>query len=299
MRHHGVAPRMEPAAGWGVDGARHVAWQEDPLPPPLRVRHWHRGQEGLRVRMERILEELARRGLLDDLPQVHDRDAIRHLPDDAEVVRDQQVRQVLPSLNVLEQVEDLRLDGYVEGARRLVQEGEYGLGGQGAGDGDPLTLSTGELVGETVQMVGAESDFLEQLRRSLHRLRARHEPVDQDRLGDDVLDQHTRVERRERILEHRLHASAEWLQGPRAATGDPVATDDGPKLRVRGCGRIAVSRVARPTQVGLPVRGRWQVEEDRPGRNRDQLEKEAAQGRLPASALAHEGERLPSAYEQV
>jgi len=40
-----------------------------------------------------------------------------------------------------------------------------------------------------------------------------------DRLRDDVAHPHARIEARERVLEHHLHAAA---QGPQAASGEPV-----------------------------------------------------------------------------
>ena len=45
--------------------------------------------------MQRTREELLRVGDLDDLAGVHQRDAMRHLRDDREVVRDQQHRHLL------------------------------------------------------------------------------------------------------------------------------------------------------------------------------------------------------------
>ena len=60
------------------------------------------------------------RRLLDDPPGVHHGDAVGHLGDDAEVVRDEQQRQVELLLQLAQQVENLRLDRDVERRRRLV-----------------------------------------------------------------------------------------------------------------------------------------------------------------------------------
>ena len=56
----------------------------------------------------------------------------------------------MPLLQVLHQVEDLGLDGHVEGRHRLVGHDQLGLEGQGPGQADPLALAAGELVGVAV-----------------------------------------------------------------------------------------------------------------------------------------------------
>ena len=110
------AARVEHAARGRVHGAGHVAGEDDPLALPLhlRVRHGHRGQERLRVRVERVLVELVAIGQLHHPAQVHDADAVADVADDGEVVGDEQVGETEALLQVLQQVDDLRLDRHVE-----------------------------------------------------------------------------------------------------------------------------------------------------------------------------------------
>ena len=61
---------------------------------------------------------------LDDLPLVHDRDAVARVLDDAEIVRDEQQRQPELLLQVLKQIEDLSLDRDIEGRHGLVRDHE-------------------------------------------------------------------------------------------------------------------------------------------------------------------------------
>ena len=61
--------------------------------------------------------ELVAGGHLDDLAQVHHGDAVGDVAHDGEVVRDEQVGQAELVLEVLQQVDDLRLDRDVERAR--------------------------------------------------------------------------------------------------------------------------------------------------------------------------------------
>ena len=70
---------------------------------------------------------------------------------------------VMPSLGEpAHDVEDLADELGVERARRLVEEHELGLHGEGARDRDALLLAAGELRGVGVRLVG-EPDAVEQL----------------------------------------------------------------------------------------------------------------------------------------
>ena len=76
------------------------------------------------------------------------------MPHDVQVVRDEDVGQPELVLEVLEQVEDLRLDGHVERGHRLVADDQLRIHGQRPGDADPLALPAGELVREPVECSG-------------------------------------------------------------------------------------------------------------------------------------------------
>ena len=62
------------------------------LPRPLGtwVGERDRRQERLRIRMGRPLVDIVLGADLDDLPEVHDRHSIRDVPDDGQVVRDEE-----------------------------------------------------------------------------------------------------------------------------------------------------------------------------------------------------------------
>ena len=96
--------------------------------------------------MLRIGEERVHRRLLDDAAGVHDRDAIGHLGDDAEIVGDQQQRQAHPRLQLAQQVEDLRLDRHVERGRRLVGDQQRRFAGERHRDQRALAQAARELV---------------------------------------------------------------------------------------------------------------------------------------------------------
>ena len=91
---------------------------------------------------------------LDDLAEIHDRDAVGDVANDREVVRDEDVRQPEVALQRLEQVDDLRADRDVERRDRLVENDQLRTERQRAGDADALALAAGELVREPVAVLG-------------------------------------------------------------------------------------------------------------------------------------------------
>ena len=96
--------------------------------------------------MARIAEQLAHRRLLDDPSGVHHRDAVGHLGDDAEVVRDEEQREAEPLLQIAQQVEDLRLDRDVERRGRLVGDQQRRIAGERERDERALPQAAGQLV---------------------------------------------------------------------------------------------------------------------------------------------------------
>ena len=113
--------------------------------------------------MERVLVQVVRRRQLHDLAEVHDRDPVGDVPDDCEVVRDEEVREAELALQLLEQVDDLRLDRDVERRHRLVADDEVRVERERAGDADALALAARELVRVARGGVGRQADDLEQL----------------------------------------------------------------------------------------------------------------------------------------
>ena len=67
-------------------------------------------------------------------------------------MRDEDIGEVVLLLQLVEEVEHLRLHRHVEGGHGLVADDEPRVDGQGAGDGDALPLSARELVRVTVEM---------------------------------------------------------------------------------------------------------------------------------------------------
>ena len=134
---------METAARGWIHRRRHVAGEDDPLALRLHggIGYRHRREESLAIRVERTLVEVDAVRELDDLPQIHHGDAVADVLHHRKVVRDEEVGELEPILELLEEVDDLRLDRDVEGRDRLVAHDELRLDRERAGDPDPLTLA--------------------------------------------------------------------------------------------------------------------------------------------------------------
>ncbi len=119
-------------------------YEHDALPSGLddRIGHGDGGNEGPGVRHQRLAVNATGIGQLDDPAQIHDGHAVRRVPNGAQVVRDEQIREVPLALQPLHQIEDLRLNRHVERRNRLVSDNEIRIGGEGARNADPLLLPT-------------------------------------------------------------------------------------------------------------------------------------------------------------
>jgi hypothetical protein len=91
--------------------------------------------------MLRRSEELPRARGLHHAASVHDQHPIGRLPDDAEVVRDDDQREPEAEPQVLEQIQDLGTYGDVERADRFVRQQDARVRRQGARYCDPLALA--------------------------------------------------------------------------------------------------------------------------------------------------------------
>ena len=213
------------------------------LGPDRRVGHRDRAEQRRGVRVRRMRVEHVGVADLAHPAQVHDRHPVADVLHDGEVVGDEDQRQAVAGLHVLEQVEDLRLHRHVEGGHRLVADDQLRLGDHGPGDRDALALPAGELV-----RPAALGDLGVDARPSAAARRpwpARPCLVadlpDVEALGDDVLD--------------RRRGSA-TRSDPGRSSGSGASCSPGGR---RSCGRerlpaVDPFRSARRRRVGLPSR---------------------------------------------
>ena len=261
------AARAEAAAGGRVRGVRHVALEDDALALAALVGALdrHGREQGLRVGVRRPLVHVVAAADLHDLAEVHHGDPVGHVADDGQIVSDEDVREPELPLQRLEQVDHLRSDRDVERGDRLVEDEQLRVQRERARDADPLTLAARELVREPVRVLRAQSDRLEELVHAPALLPpALGDPVDLERLGDDVADGQARVERRVRVLEHDLQLAPVFAHLAALEARDVV-----------------------PVHDDLP-RGRL-----------DQLEDRPCEGGLAAAGLSDEAEGLSLPHLEV
>ena len=96
-------------------------------------------------------------GKLDDLAEIHHGHPIRDVAHHRQVMGDDHIRQVEFFLQVLQQIEDLRLNRDVQGRDRLVGNDEPGAQRKSSGNADPLPLTPGELVRIAVVVLWVEA----------------------------------------------------------------------------------------------------------------------------------------------
>ena len=148
-------------------------------------------------------EDLTRRPVLHRAARVHDEHRVGRLGDHTEVVGDQDDTHVELVLDLLDQLEDLRLHRHVEGGRRLVGDQDRRPVHERHRDHRPLAHAAGELMRKVPSPIGrvGDADLAQELDGLFLRDAVRHVRVSEDSLGDLVADAVHRVKAREGILE--------------------------------------------------------------------------------------------------
>ena len=156
-----------------------------------------------------VIEHACVAAALDDAAAVEHDDIVGDLADHGEVVADQQVRDAGLLADVGEQVEDLGLDRDIERGDALVEDDQLRFGGEGAGDGDSLTLATGQGAGQRVELSGVEADHRAELVDPVCPIGlGDHRTMQAKHLVDGVESALARVEARIRVLEDDLDLAA-------------------------------------------------------------------------------------------
>ena len=95
------AAGVEAASLRRIDRARHVALEDDGIAVGAGFGQRHGRKQCLGVGMSWRRKDLAARGHLDDLAEIHHGDAVGHVLDDGEIVADEEQRQAELALEVL------------------------------------------------------------------------------------------------------------------------------------------------------------------------------------------------------
>ena len=211
-RKHGVCAADGMLRSFGVINATGgvVVGQRDAMLFHHGVGVGDGGQQTLGVRMNRVGENLLLRTGFHHVAQIHHRDAVGDVFDDVQIVRDEQVRQPHALLQIVQEVDHLRLNRHIQRGNALVGDNQPGVHNQGAGNADALTLTAGKLVRIAGSVLRRKSDFLKHFADFLLALLPIGEAVvDVHAFADDVADLLARIQTRHRVLENHLHIRAE------------------------------------------------------------------------------------------
>ena len=108
----------------------------------VRINVGNGGDQRRRIRMLRPREHLFGTAFLNDLAAIHHNHAFAEIADDREIVGDKHQREVHLRRELAKELDDLRLDGNVEGGDALVGDDQFRVDGQRAGDAGALALAT-------------------------------------------------------------------------------------------------------------------------------------------------------------
>src|ERR1700735_800083 len=114
------ASRMKSASGRRIECARNRARNRLQAMVTVAVDARNRFEQAARVGVERISEQLRGRRLLHYARRVEDRHVVGVLGHDSEIVRDENYGEAEATLQLADQIENLRVDGDVERGGGLV-----------------------------------------------------------------------------------------------------------------------------------------------------------------------------------
>ena len=128
-----------------------------------------------------------------------------------QIVGDEQIRQPEAPLQILHDVQHLRLHRNIERRGRLVAHEELRVDCERAGDRNALALPPGKLMGIAITIRGVQSNLQQQVIDPESALVGRHLRMREHRLGDDAPHAPPGVQARIRILEDHLQPLAHRL----------------------------------------------------------------------------------------
>ena len=114
------------------------------------------GDQGGGVRVPGLTADGFSAANLDEFAQVHDANPITHMLDSGQVVADQEIGDPEFSLQIFQEIKNLRTDGDIERGHRFVEDHQGWLQRQSPRDPDTLALATAKLMGKALGTVCRE-----------------------------------------------------------------------------------------------------------------------------------------------
>ncbi len=121
------------------------------------------GKQCLGVGMQRTGKQSLAGRVFHNIAHVHHHDVVADVAHHAQVVGDEHVRHAPFLLQIHEQIQNLGLDGYVQGRNGLIAHDELGIHGQRPGQSHPLPLPTVQLMGVHIHIAVGQTAHIHQL----------------------------------------------------------------------------------------------------------------------------------------
>ena len=204
------------------------------------INGWYRGEQPFRVGVNRVKEHIPGLAALDDLAGIEHRHMAGNAPYDPKVVADEHHRQPAAALQLLKQIQDLRLDCDIERRGGFVQDKQVGLGRKRTGQQGALPHTTGQFVriGPGDDLRAQNTDFVEQLDGAPARVAAAHAQMVDQAFADLISNGERRIQDGKRILKHQPNPLAPQLATLLDRQGvEILAIDQNAPTRHIGLGR--------------------------------------------------------------
>ena len=196
----------------GIDRAARLAGEPQPR-AAIVAEARHRGDQRLRIGMQRMLEHFHRRAGFHDLAEIHHQHAVAQQPHHGEIVRDEQIAHAELFLEPLQELKDDHLNRNVERGGRLVEHQKIGLDRDGAGNADAGALAAGKLMRKARQQLQRQPALGRHLFDAVRERLAAQLAQPAQRIGDGVEAGEARIDAFAGVLEHHLDAGAIAIAG--------------------------------------------------------------------------------------
>jgi hypothetical protein len=150
--------------------------------------------EHLRIRVQGRFEDLLSLSLFHNSPKIHNGDSLAEISHDPQIVGDEHEAERVGLLELLEQNQDLGLDGNIKRAHGLVSDDQMRLKNKSPCDAYPLALSAAELVGKFPHALGRQPDLREQVDDTLRYAGARPDFMNPKRFAQRLSDRSPRIQ---------------------------------------------------------------------------------------------------------
>lgn len=179
------------------------------FPPLSRIEFRNGPEQELRVRMKRPAKKILPTGHFHDLSQIHHSNSITDVFDDSKIMRNEEIREPQLISKVHQKVEDLGLDGDIEGRDGFIGDDQIGTKGDSPGNSDPLPLSSAELMRIPESVLRMETDLLKKFRNPLGFFFSVSHAMDLQSLAHNLSHLHPRIKGFIGVLKDKLHMGSQ------------------------------------------------------------------------------------------